>query len=111
MGKADITLVLGILVICQNPPPPNPRPPPNPPWGLPKNLMVVFMLMCRRLAKQGISLVFPEVLKQGASADTVCFDKTGTLTGSLVSYCSASGGFCSLSQTALAGPSQELRSK
>ena len=54
--------------------------------------MVVVMLMCRRLAKQGISLVFPEVLKQGASADTVCFDKTGTLTGSLVSYCSASVG-------------------
>lgn len=43
--------------------------------------------LCRRLAKQGISLVFPEVLKQGAIADTVCFDKTGTLTGSLVSIC------------------------
>ena len=46
--------------------------------------MVVLMLMCRRLAKQAISLVFPEVLEQGGSADIICFDKTGTLTGSLV---------------------------
>ena len=35
--------------------------------------------------KQGIELVFPEVLQQGASADVVCFDNTGTLTDSLVS--------------------------
>ena len=46
-------------------------------------LMVGFAAMAR-LRKQGISLLFADELKLGASCDTVCFDKTGTLTGATV---------------------------
>lgn len=55
------------------------------PPGLPACWLVAGAASRRRLAKQGIKLVFPEVLQKGACADIVCFDKTGTLTGSMVS--------------------------
>ena len=47
------------------------------------------MLLCgfaavARLRKHGITLLYPEVLKLGASCQVVAFDKTGTLTGTTV---------------------------
>lgn len=47
------------------------------------------MLLCGfaaivRLRKHGITLLYPEVLKLGASCQVVAFDKTGTLTGTTV---------------------------
>ncbi len=57
--------------------------------------IVTVMLFCGlgssvRMRKQGIKLVFPEVLQLVACADVCCFDKTGTLTGSAVSHQSSS---------------------
>lgn len=51
--------------------------------------VVAIMLLCGfaavvRLKKHGIKLLYPEMLKLGASCDVVCFDKTGTLTGTTV---------------------------
>lgn len=48
------------------------------------------MLLCGftisfRLKRQGIRLLFMEVIKLAADTEVVCFDKTGTLTGSVVS--------------------------
>lgn len=56
------------------------------------------MLLCGfaaivRMKRHGMRLLYPEMLKLGASCDVVCFDKTGTLTGTTVSL-SSSAPFC-----------------
>ena len=55
------------------------------PPGLPSLLMLVGFVARRRSKKDGLQLMFPEILKRGAACDVVCFDKTGTLTHSAVS--------------------------
>ena len=52
--------------------------------------IITVMLFCGggsmvRLGKQGINLVFADVLKAAAQTSVVSFDKTGTLTGNVVS--------------------------
>lgn len=58
------------------------------PPGLPSILLLCGIVARWRLKRQGILLMFPEVLKRGAATDVVCFDKTGTLTHSTVSVLS-----------------------
>ncbi len=58
------------------------------PVGVPTVMMIIGNIGTVRLARENISLMFPEALKLGALADVVCFDKTGTLTHSAVSLCS-----------------------
>ncbi len=55
------------------------------PPGLPSLLMLVGFVARRRSKKDGLQLMYPEILKRGAACDVVCFDKTGTLTHSAVS--------------------------
>ncbi len=55
------------------------------PPGLPLLLMLVGAVARNVLLKDGLMLLFPEIIKRGAAVDVVCFDKTGTLTDSLVS--------------------------
>ncbi len=55
------------------------------PPGLPSLLMLVGFVARRRSRKDGLQLMYPEILKRGAACDVVCFDKTGTLTHSAVS--------------------------
>ena len=55
------------------------------PPGLPSLLMLVGFVARRRSKKDGLQLMFPEILKRGAGCEVVCFDKTGTLTHSAVS--------------------------
>jgi len=55
------------------------------PPGLPLLLMLVGAVARNILMKDGLMLLFPEIIKRGAAVDVVCFDKTGTLTDSLVS--------------------------
>ena len=55
------------------------------PPGLPVLMLIVGLVARSRLKKDGLLLMFPEVLKRGAAVDVVCFDKTGTLTDSAVS--------------------------
>lgn len=71
-SATDVLLRLADLLVHAAPP------------GLP-----AIMLFCGasgkfRLARKGINLVFPEVLKLSAQTTVACFDKTGTLTGSTV---------------------------
>lgn len=54
------------------------------PAGLPTVLFVVGAVARTRLNRVGLLLMFPEILKRGATLDVVCFDKTGTLTHSAV---------------------------
>lgn len=55
------------------------------PAGLPTVLFVVGAVARTRLNRVGLLLMFPAILKRGATLDVVCFDKTGTLTHSAVS--------------------------
>jgi P-type E1-E2 ATPase len=55
------------------------------PPGLPTVLLLVGIIAGGRLKRDGLLLMFPEILKRGAAVDVVCFDKTGTLTQSTVS--------------------------
>lgn len=55
------------------------------PPGLPLVLMLIGAVARSVLLKDGLMLLFPEIIKRGAAVDVVCFDKTGTLTDSLVS--------------------------
>ena len=57
------------------------------PVGIPTVMLLVGRIAHHRLAREKISLMFPEALKVGALTDVVCFDKTGTLTHSAVSLC------------------------
>lgn len=60
------------------------------PPGLPLVLMLVGAVARDLLLKKdGLLLLSPQILKQGADVDVVCFDKTGTLTDSLVSAATA----------------------
>ncbi|DBA94899.1 TPA: hypothetical protein ACH3X1_002432 [Trebouxia sp. C0004] len=53
------------------------------PPGLPLLLMLIGAVARSILLKDGLMLLFPEIIKRGAAVDVVCFDKTGTLTDSL----------------------------
>lgn len=55
------------------------------PPGLPLVLMVIGAAARSELKKDGLMLMFPEIIKRGAVVDIVLFDKTGTLTSSTVS--------------------------
>jgi len=55
------------------------------PPGLPLLLMLIGAVARSVLLKDGLMLLFPEIIKRRAAVDVVCFDKTGTLTDSLVS--------------------------
>ena len=55
------------------------------PPGLPLMLLVIGAAARSELKKDGLILMFPEIMKRGAVVDTVLFDKTGTLTRSTVS--------------------------
>lgn len=54
------------------------------PPGLPLVLLVIGAAARKQLTKDGLKLMFPEIIKRGALVDVVCFDKTGTLTDSKV---------------------------
>lgn len=55
------------------------------PPALPATMLLCGLATSFRLKKQGMRLLFMEVLKLAADTEVVCFDKTGTLTGSVVS--------------------------
>lgn len=55
------------------------------PPAIPAVMLLCGFAVTIRLRKQGMNLMFPEVLKVAADMELVCFDKTGTLTGSVVS--------------------------
>lgn len=50
------------------------------PPGLPLILIVIGIAARSHLKKDGLTLLFPEMIKHAAEIDVVCFDKTGTLT-------------------------------
>ena len=54
------------------------------PPAIPALMLICGFAVTVRLSKQGIKLMFPEVLKCAAATEVICFDKTGTLTGSMV---------------------------
>lgn len=54
------------------------------PPAIPAVMLLCGFAVTVRLRKQGMNLMFPEVLKIAADMEVVCFDKTGTLTGSVV---------------------------
>ena len=54
------------------------------PPGLTTVMVIAGAVARSRLRKDGLRLLRPEVMKQGAAVDIVCFDKTGTLTHSAV---------------------------
>lgn len=54
------------------------------PPGLPLVLLVIGAAAASHLKKDGLTLMFPEIIKRGAVVDVMCFDKTGTLTHSSV---------------------------
>ena len=55
------------------------------PPGLPLVLLLIGAAARSVLKKDGLLLLFPEIIKHGAAVDMVCFDKTGTLTDKSVS--------------------------
>ena len=55
------------------------------PVAIPSVMMMTGQIGHARLARDKISLKFPEALEIGGLSDVVCFDKTGTLTHSVVS--------------------------
>ncbi|KAL0036849.1 hypothetical protein WJX77_002108 [Trebouxia sp. C0004] len=75
------------------------------PPALPSLLMLVGFVARRRSKKDGLQLMFPEILKRGAACEVVCFDKTGTLTHSAANLHGTlpvdKGNFQSLQQNAL----------
>ena len=50
------------------------------PPGLPTIMMCNGIITRWRLAKDGLTLMYPECLRLGAELEVACFDKTGTLT-------------------------------
>lgn len=59
------------------------------PPGLPLVLLLIGVAARSFLKRDGLLLLFPEIIKRGAAVDIVCFDKTGTLTDSTVSLYSS----------------------
>ena len=55
------------------------------PPGLPLVLLVIGGVARSFLMRDGLNLLFPEIIQRGAVVDVICFDKTGTLTDSTVS--------------------------
>ena len=55
------------------------------PPGLPLVLLLIGAAARSVLKKDGLLLLFPEIIKHGAAVDMVCFDKTVTLTDKSVS--------------------------
>ena len=54
------------------------------PLGFFTVMIFISVVNVTRLARKGIRLTFPELLRLSAVATVACFDKTGTLTGSVV---------------------------
>lgn len=59
------------------------------PPGVPTVMAMSGLIARGRLAKDGVTLMFPECLRQGADLDLVALDKTGTLTHRNVSALAA----------------------
>ena len=53
--------------------------------GLPSLMISNGIIASMRLAREGLTLLYPEYLQYTAELDMVCFDKTGTLTHRRVS--------------------------
>ncbi len=57
------------------------------PPAVPAVMVLCGLSVTLRLRRQGINLMFPEVLMSAGGTEVVCFDKTGTLTGAVVRFC------------------------
>ena len=55
------------------------------PPGIPLLVLLIGAVARLILKKDGIQLLFPEIVARGAAINIVCFDKTGTLTENTVS--------------------------
>jgi len=59
------------------------------PPAIPAVMVLCGLSVTLRLRRQGINLMFQEVLMSAGGTEVVCFDKTGTLTGAAVRLCTS----------------------
>ena len=57
------------------------------PPGIPTLMIANGVIGSMMLAKEGLTLIYPEYLQHAADLSIACFDKTGTLTHRSVSAC------------------------
>ncbi|KAL3131606.1 hypothetical protein ABBQ38_007903 [Trebouxia sp. C0009 RCD-2024] len=72
-SKAAVHKALDLLVHAASP-------------AIPALMLLCGFTISFRLKRQGIRLLFMEVIKLAADTEVVCFDKTGTLTGSVAEF-------------------------